>query len=99
MVKPVQRSWLFAAAVLVVYAAGPRMFGQGYKLAAFGDIVQCGVGLVLVAAGWANVRRGTSEVRKFWTLMASSFTLWVLGQFIWTYYEVYLEKEVPRVFL
>jgi signal transduction histidine kinase len=99
MLKPAQRAWLVAAVILGVYAAGPRLFGQGFKLAAFGDILQCGVGLALVAAGWANVRRGTSEVRKFWILLATSFTLWVLGQFIWTYYEVYLRKEVPRVFL
>src|SRR5437899_4223552 len=99
MVKPVQRGWLFAAAVMAVYAAGPRTFGQGFKLAAFGDVLQCLIGFLLVVAAWGNVRCRVSQVRKFWILMATSFTLWAAGQFIWTYYEVYLRKDVPNPFL
>src|SRR5437016_2064186 len=97
MLKPVQRAWLFAAAVLVVYDAGPRMFGSGYNLAAFGDALQCVVGVLLVGASWSNVRRGSQEMRKFWVLMTISFALWGMGQFVWTYYEVYRRTEMPQV--
>src|SRR5256885_15317291 len=104
MVKPVQRAWLFAAAVLVVYAAGPSLFlhkpaahDQLFRLAAFGDALQCAVGILLVVASCWNVRRGTPEMRKFWVLLTISFALWGMGQFVWTYYEVYLRTDMPQV--
>src|SRR6476661_6889997 len=97
MLKPVQRAWLFAAAVLVVYATGAPLFGKGFRLAAFGDVLQCIAGILLILASSWNVRRGTPEMRKFWWLMTISFALWGLGQFVWTYYEVYLRQEMPQV--
>src|SRR6266404_8911622 len=97
MARDVQRAWLFAAAVLVVYAAGTLLFGQGFKLAAFGDILQCLVGVVFVVAATSNVRRGSPEMRKFWVLLTVSFALWGMGQFVWTYYEVYLRTDMPQV--
>src|SRR3954470_11737510 len=104
MLKPVQRAWLFAAAVLVVYAAGPTIFlhasgtlQERFRLAAFGDALQCLVGILLVVAAGSNVRRGTPEMRKFWLLMTISFALWAMGQFVWTYYEVYRRTDMPQV--
>src|SRR6266850_1303344 len=97
MLKPVQRAWLFAALILGVYAAGTALLGPGFKLAAFGNILQCLVGILLVVASWSNVRRGSPEMRKFWVLMTISFALWGMGQFVWTYYEVYLRTEYPQV--
>src|SRR5882724_880004 len=99
MLKPVQRAWLFAAVILGVYAAGTALLGAGFKLAAFGNILQCLVGILLVIASWSNVRRGSPEMRKFWVLMTISFALWGMGQFVWTYYEVYRRSEVPQVSL
>ena len=81
MLKPVQRAWLFAAAVLVVYATGAPLFGKGFRLAAFGDVLQCIAGILLILASSWNVRRGTPEMRKFWWLMTISFALWAAGQF------------------
>src|SRR6266404_919854 len=97
MLKPVQRAWLFAALILGVYAAGTALLGPGFKLAAFGNILQCLVGTLLVVASWSNVRRGSPEMRKFWVLMTASFALWGMGQFVWAYYEVYRRTEMPQV--
>src|SRR3954465_15066021 len=104
MLKPVQRAWLFAAAVLVVYAAGPTIFLHGlgipqgrFWLAVFGNALQCFVGILLVVAAGSNVRSGTPEMRKFWFLITISFALWGMGQFVWTYYEVYLRTDMPQV--
>src|SRR4051812_34693369 len=97
MVKPEQRAWLVAAAVLVVYAALSLLLGKGFVLTTFGDALQCLVGILLVIASWSNVRRGSPEMRKFWVLMTISFALWGLGQFVWTYYEVYRRTDMPQV--
>src|SRR5438270_2054618 len=97
MLKPVQRAWLVTAVLLGVYAAGPRLLGAGFGLIAFGNVLQCAVGVLLVVASWRNIRRGSPEMRKFWLLMTISFALWGMGQFVWTYYEVYLRKEMPQV--
>ena len=41
---------------------------------------------------------GTPHWRRnvFWMLLAMSCTLWMTGQFEWTYYEVYLHKSLPN---
>jgi len=97
MSSQVQRAWLFAAAMVVVYAAGTFLLGRGFHLAVFGNAMQCVVGVLLVIASLSNVRRGSPEMRKFWVLMTISFALWGMGQFVWTYYEVYLRRDMPQV--
>jgi signal transduction histidine kinase len=89
--------WLLGSwfAFLAFYAAISRILGPGHKLAAFGDVAQCIVPLfanagLLVNAGTPHWRRNL-----FWMLIALSCTLWMVGQFQWTYYEAYLHKEVP----
>src|SRR5438270_11361401 len=97
MDKKVQRAWLFSAAMVALYAAGTFVLGKGFQLAVFGNVMQCAVGVLLVVASWSNVRRGSPEMRKFWVLMTISFALWAMGQFVWTYYEVYRRAEYPEV--
>jgi signal transduction histidine kinase len=97
MDKQVQRAWLFAAAMVALYATGTLLLGRGFRVVAFGDAMQCLVGILLVVAAGSNVRRGTPEMRKFWLLMTISFALWGMGQFVWTYYEVFLRAEYPQV--
>ena len=48
----------------------------------------------------ALINAGTPHWRRnlFWMLLALSSTLWMVGQFQWTYYEVYLHKDVPGLF-
>src|SRR4051812_7139410 len=98
MDRSVQRAWLLAAAIVVLYAAGSLLLAHGgFAVIAFGNALQCLVGILLVVASCSNVRRGTPEMRKFWVLMTISFALWVMGQFVWTYYEVYRRAEYPQV--
>src|SRR5271156_43301 len=61
----------------------------------FGNIVQCLVPLLANAGLLLNA--GTPHWRRnvFWMLLAMSCTLWMIGQFEWTYYEVYLGKPLP----
>src|SRR3954462_11890579 len=97
MARSVQQAWLVSAALVVLYAGGSFVLGRGFTVVAFGDALQCLVGILLVVAAISNIRRGTPEMRKFWVLMTISFALWGMGQFVWTYYEVYLRAEYPQV--
>ena len=93
--------WLLAAwtAFLAFYAAVSHYYGPGSKLSAFGDVVQCLVPLLANAGLLINA--GTPHWRRnlFWMLLALSCTMWMVGQFQWTYYEVYLHQEVPGLFV
>ncbi len=90
-------AWLIAAwlAFLGLYAVVSHHLGPGRALSGFGDIVQCFVPLLANAGLLLNA--GTPHWRRnvFWMLLALSCTMWMLGQFQWTYYEVYLHKDVP----
>ena len=93
-------AWLLGAWILWLglYAGMAHHLGPGPRLAYFGDVAQCLVPLfanagLLVNAGTPHWRRNL-----FWMLVALSCTLWMVGQLQWTYYEVYLHKEVPGLF-
>jgi signal transduction histidine kinase len=92
--------WLLGAwaAFLALYAAVGHFLGPGTKLSSFGDVVQCFVPLLANAGLLVNA--GTPHWRRnlFWMLLALSCTMWMVGQFQWTYYEVYLHQDVPGLF-
>jgi signal transduction histidine kinase len=64
----------------------------------FGNLLQCVVPLLANAGLLLNA--GTPHWRRnlFWMLLAMGCTLWMIGQFQWTYYEVYLHKPVPDLY-
>jgi len=83
---------------LGVYAGVSITVPSGQALSTFGNIVQCLVPLVANAGLLLNA--GTPHWRRnlFWMLAAMSCTLWMLGQFQWTYYEVYLHQPLPEMY-
>jgi signal transduction histidine kinase len=93
-------AWLVAAwAVFLGFYAGVSFYLKpGASLSAFGDIVQCFVPLIANAGLLVNA--GTPHWRRniFWMLLALSCSMWMMGQFEWTYYEIYLHREVPDPF-
>jgi len=89
-------TWLL---VMAVYAAVSLTHPRGsYGLTAFADITQCF--LPLIANAGLLLNAGTPHWRKnlFWMLIALSCTFWMIGQFQWTYYEVYLHKSFPPMY-
>src|SRR6202158_3968847 len=87
--------WL---AVVGIYAlVSIALAGHPQSVSTFGNVVQCIVSLL------ANVRlllnAGTPHWRRniFWMLLAMSSTLWMIGQFEWTYYEVYQQQSMPVI--
>jgi signal transduction histidine kinase len=88
--------WLLTVAA---YASMSLVFPRGSpSLSMFGNLVQCVV--PLVANAFLLLNAGTPHWRRniFWMLMALSCTLWMLGQFDWTYYEVYAHQAVPVIY-
>lgn len=87
--------WIF---VLGAYALMPLLLGQGQALTTFGDLVQCFVPLLANAGLLLNA--GTPHWRRnvFWMLLAMACTLWLVGQFQWTYYEVFLRHPMPDIY-
>jgi len=66
-------------------------------LATFGNLLQCVVPLLANAGLLLNA--GTPHWRRniFWMLLAMGCTLWMIGQFDWTYYEVYAHQPLPKM--
>jgi signal transduction histidine kinase len=54
----------------------------------------------LIANAGLLLNAGTPYWRRniFWMLIALSCTLWMMGQFQWTYYEVYLHRPLPGLY-
>jgi signal transduction histidine kinase len=87
--------------VLVIgsYALAALTLPAGPTLTAFGNMMQCLVPLfanfgLLLNAGSNNWRKNA-----FWMLLALGCTMWMAGQFLWTYYEVGLRQTVPNPFV
>jgi signal transduction histidine kinase len=93
-------AWLIVAwlAFLGIYALVSHQLGEGSSLNTLGNIAQCFVPLLANAGLLINA--GTPHWRRnvFWMLLALSCSMWMVGQFQWTYYEVYLHKDVPGLF-
>jgi signal transduction histidine kinase len=88
--------WLFT---LAAYAAMSLVFHAGSgSLSTIGNLVQCAV--PLVANAFLLLNAGTPHWRRniFWMLLALSCTMWMIGQFEWTYYEVYAHQSVPVIY-
>src|SRR5690349_10608077 len=72
---------------------------HGFLLTASGDLIQCLL-LCCVLLGFAgNVTRAQHRTRLFWLLMALSCAMWLCAQLLWTYFEVWLRREVPNPFV
>jgi signal transduction histidine kinase len=85
--------WLF---ILVLYSvASLTLKRDSEPLNTIGNLTQCV--LPLLANAGLLLNAGTPQWRRnlFWMLIAMSCTLWMVGQFQWTYHEVYLRKPLP----
>jgi signal transduction histidine kinase len=100
MAPPRTYAWIAAVSlsVLGVYAMLSLTLRQGENLNAFGNIMQCLVPLLANAGLLLNA--GTPHWRRnvFWMLTAMSCTLWMIGQFQWTYFEIYLHQSLPDLY-
>jgi signal transduction histidine kinase len=95
-------NWILASAwILFVGSAafGAVAFGPGPGLTAFGDISLCMVALFATFALLSNIRIRPARSQAFWLLFGLGLGTWLLGQIIWTYFEVVLHQDVPNPFV
>jgi signal transduction histidine kinase len=88
--------WMF---LIVVYSALSLSVPRGSQsLITFGNVTQCIVPLIANAGLLLNA--GTPHWRRnlFWMFIALGCTLWMIGEFQWTYFEVYLHQPLPSLF-
>lgn len=88
----------FWLAIVGIYSlVAVVLAGHSQALSTFGNVVQCIVPLLANAGLLLNA--GTPHWRRniFWMLLAMSCTLWMIGQFEWTYYEVYQHQSMPTI--
>src|ERR1700738_5545046 len=93
--------WLVGASLirLAVYATVSFSLPRGQQsLSTFGNLVQCLVPLIANAGLLANAGTPVWRRNAFWMLLALGCTMWMLGQFEWTYYEVYLPQPLPPLY-
>jgi len=93
-------AWLAGACALLLgaYLGTSALLPKGQAVENFGNIAQCLAPLIASACLLLNA--GTPHWRRniFWMLAALFCTLWMVGQFQWTYYEVYLHRPLPDMY-
>ncbi|MFZ3216117.1 MAG: HAMP domain-containing sensor histidine kinase [Candidatus Acidiferrales bacterium] len=72
---------------------------NGRGLTAFGDILQCLVAIFACGGLLLNWRTTEKRTRVFWILLTVGCGAWLVGQSIWTYFEVVLRQNVPNPFI
>lgn len=95
-------SWILTAAwVLLVggYVLAALTQRNSPRLTAFGDVAQCLVALFACVGLFANSFVSEHRTRLFWTLLGLGCAAWLVGQSIWTYFEVVLHQDAPNPFI
>ena len=72
---------------------------KGPGLTTFGDICHCLAALFAVVGLLMNCFSPERRTKAFWLLLALGCGAWLVGQMIWTYFEVFRHQTVPNPFL
>ena len=89
-------AWVvFAGSYIVVSLLGRSDIG----ITTFGDLAQTAVALFATVCLGLNAFKGAKRTGTFWSLLAFGTGMWLAGQLVWTWFEVYLRQEVPNPFL
>jgi signal transduction histidine kinase len=94
------RIWFLAASGLVwAQAAASLVLPQSYTLVVLSDITQTILLLSGALALLPNALATRGRTRLFWALMTLGLAFWLAYQLLWTYFEVFLRKDVPNPFV
>jgi hypothetical protein len=72
---------------------------KGPGLTTYGDTFQCLAALFACVGLLMNSFSTERRTRAFWLLMAFGCAAWLVGQLIWTYFEVVRRQNVPNPFI
>lgn len=89
---------LLLALTLIAYAVAAVNVPGGHGLASFGNIVQAVLQAAAVLFFLLKAQQTTKHRRAFWLCLGLGGGLWLGGQCMWVYYEVYLRLPVPNPF-
>ncbi|MGA8222918.1 MAG: HAMP domain-containing sensor histidine kinase [Candidatus Acidiferrales bacterium] len=95
-------TWILLAGWLILlgsYSIVSLTVAKGPGLTTYGDIFQCLAALFACVGLLMNSFSPESRTRAFWLLMAFGCAAWLVGQFIWTYFEVVRQQNVPNPFI
>jgi signal transduction histidine kinase len=95
-------AWNVAAAWLILlggYAAAVLWIPAGISRNAFVDIFLCVLPLIVNGALLLNAISPDWRKNAFWMLLALGCSLWMAGQAIWTYIEIYDRRDVLYPFI
>jgi diguanylate cyclase (GGDEF)-like protein len=94
------KQWVIAATGAVcAQALFSLLWSRSFRLTAFGDLIQCVLLLFCVLSVLPNVAHEKGRTRLFWVLMGAGFGTWLSAQMLWTYFEIFLHREVPNPFV
>ena len=82
-------------AVLVIAALA---LPQSFQLTALSDVTQCFLLIAGTVLFIPHILKSQGRVRLFWGLITAGIGFWLLYQLLWTYFEIWLRKDVPVIF-
>src|SRR5579863_2514640 len=94
-------TWYVAAAWLILlggYIAVCVWVPAGVARTSATNILLCLMPLLVNGALLINAVSPDLRKKAFWMLLALGCSLWMAGQTIWTYVEVYQHRHVPYLF-
>lgn len=92
--------WILAASGLVfAQAAASMVLPHSFTLVVLSDIMQSILLLSGVLALLPNTLATRGRTRLFWALMTLGLAFWLAYQLLWTYFEVFLRRDVPNPFV
>lgn len=95
-----RKKWVTPAALLLgLHTALSLLLRRGFLLTTFGDLTQCVLLLLCTLAILPNAATAKGRTRLFWLLMGAGFGTWLTAQILWSYFEVFLRREVPNPFV
>jgi signal transduction histidine kinase len=100
--KPASRgNWYVAAAWLILlggYVAICEWVPAGAARTSAADLLLCLMPLLVNGALLINAVTPDLRKKAFWMLLAFGSSLWLAGQTIWTYIEIYQHRDSPYLF-
>lgn len=91
----VRHPWLTALLALVAVQVASSGTLKGAPLAAFADIFQFAIMVLMVVGTAINIRPSRGAARGFWALMTVSAVMWAGDYWMWIYYEVVRRMQMP----
>jgi len=88
--------WILACSLVFFEVVISLTIPHSHALTAAGDLNQCVLLAVVLICVVVNVKNSDPRARLFWILVSLACALWLSAQILWTYYEVFLRREVPN---